>query len=140
MTFDLNGYNVIVDGISPEYLAEGEIYNFVVDGDDWSYVTGADGKSSRAKTNINTGVLSITTQRTSPTNTQFATLRKKDLTTPGGYYFKVLVKDTLGQTVIESAKASFVKSPDAPDSNTEVTSRTWDIKLLDADIFIGGND
>jgi len=137
--FDINAFSVIVDDtIKPEKLGEGNCYNWAADGDDYNFMLGADGKSSAARTNIKSGVFSIILQEGSVTNTEFANLRRKDMQTAGGYYFKLSVKNTLGTLVISSKKCKFVKNPDGGYGSDGVPTYTWDIKVLENDAFMGG--
>ena len=142
-TFDLNYYNVIIGGIPPEGYADGESVKFTPDGDDWNFQNGADGQTSRNRTNIKSGMLEITLLRTSATNTFFSALRSLDLATPGGALFPVIIKDTIGQTAINSDESCFVALPEAADGNGDPTSRVWQIKMMNIDLnntVIGGNE
>jgi len=143
MTFDIDQFNVIIAGAAPSDLGDGEVYKFTSDGDDWNFLTGADGVTSRSKTNIKSGMFDIVLKRTSPDNTRFSGLRITDLTTPGGEPFTVLVKDNAGSTVLQSDECCFVGVPEAGESSTEVSTRTWQVKMMNIDInqmIIGGNE
>jgi len=137
-TFDINFYNVIIDGNSPVGLDEGSVFKFVMDGDDWTFKNGADGRTSRSRSNIKSGVFTVTLSRTSSSNTVFSNLRKADLTTPSGVTFPFVVKDAIGKTIISTDRACIVKVPDDYDSNPDVTNRAWDFKLMETTERVSG--
>jgi hypothetical protein len=141
-TFDINYFNTIVGGIAPEAYADGECVTFAPDGDDYTFVSGADGATGRNRTNIKSGILEISLLQHSSTNIAFSKLRTADLTTPGGVMFAVNVKDSIGQTAIKSDECCFTKPPDMAFGNGDASTFVWSIKMTNIDLdnsVFGGN-
>lgn len=136
-TYDPKSIALTVNGIPISGFADGEFISFEYDEDAFSKVTGADGISSRAKSNNNDGNLTITLQQTSPSNDVLTGIAVADKLSNTGVV-PVILKDILGTTTIFSANGWIRRIPQVNYSK-EISNREWVLDLSSVEVFLGGN-
>lgn len=134
-----NPANIIISvgGTPISGFADGTFLELVADNQQFTRVTGADGYTTRIKSNNYSGQLTLTLSLTSPSNDVLSAILNADRLNDAGVV-PVLIKDLNGRTVIFSASGWIQQFPDLTFSN-EFTTRAWTLDLADIDIFIGGN-
>lgn len=135
--YDAKQVQVIVDGQSITGFADGTFVEIEFDEQQWNKVTGADGLTSRAKTNNNTGTVTVTLLATSSGNDILSSIWNKDRRSNTGV-FNLLVKDSTGRTVWSSAQAWIQQMPTQSFSK-EVDERAWVIDCVELAGQAGGN-
>jgi len=128
---------VIFGGIPLDGFVDGTFLDLQFDEVQWNKVTGADGLTSRAKTNNYAGILTLTLQQTSNSNDYLAGIWNADRRTSAGV-LPLLVKDASGRTVIAAKNAWIRQAPNLSFSK-EVEGREWALDLDDMEWFGGGN-
>lgn len=136
-SYDPKQVNVIVGGAPIGGYADGNFVEITFEEEQFKKVTGADGLTSRAKTNNHSGSISITLQATSSSNDVLSLLWNADRRTNGGVV-PILVKDSSGRTLAAAAHAWIKKLPDVA-FGKEISERTWEFDCAELEIFVGGN-
>ena len=137
-TYDPKDASLIVGGFAMSGFADGTFISVERTSDAFSKVTGADGITSRAKSNDKSGTITITLAQTSPSNDILSGFAILDESKNAGVVPASLL-DFAGKTVAASAFAWVKKSPKA-DYSKEVGNREWVLDCADLDLFIGGSD
>ena len=137
-TYDPKSILINVGGIPLSGFADGAFVEIVADNPQFSKVTGADGYTTRIKSNDYSATLTLTLSQTSPSNDVLSAFLNADRVANLGV-FPVMIKDISGNTLIFSATGWIQQFPDITYSN-EISNRAWSIALVDLDIFVGGND
>lgn len=117
--------------------ADGTFLEITADNQQFTKVTGADGYTTRVKSNNYGGVMTLTLAQSSPSNDALSIILNADRATNAGVV-PILIKDMSGTTVMFSAAGWIQQFPDVTYGN-EMNNRAWAIELADIDIFIGGN-
>lgn len=101
---------------------------------------GADGFSTRAKSNNNSGEVTFTLAQTSASNDDLSNMHALDLgnSTGSGGIGTLMVKDNNGNTLCEADTAWIKKFPDAAFAR-EAGTREWTIATNNLKMFVGGN-
>lgn len=136
-TFDPASVVITVGGIPMSGYADGTFALLSRSVDAWSMVTGADGLTTRVKSNDRSGTLTLTLAQTSPSNDALSAFAIDDELNNSGVV-PILIKDLSGSTILFSATGWVQKFPDVEYSNI-LTDREWILGLADIDIFVGGN-
>ncbi len=136
-TYDPKEVHIIVGGFEMLGLADGTFLTVSRNNDAYSMVAGADGETSRAKSNDKTGSAVLTLQQTSPSNDILSGFAIADELSNSGV-IPIIVTDALGTTTLFSAEGWGKKLPDAEFSK-EISNRVWTFDLASIDAFIGGN-
>ena len=136
-TYDPAEVALIVGGVPITGLADGTFLSISRDEQAYSKVTGADGTTSRAKSNNRAGTMTFTLKQTSPANDVLTGFMVADETSNNGVV-PVLVKDRLGNSVAATSAAWVQQAPDQGFSK-EIEEREWVLDCGTIDIFIGGN-
>ncbi len=137
-TYDPKEVHIIIGGFEMMALTDGTFFTITMDDDAYAKVTGADGETSRAKSNNNGAEATISLQQTSPSNDILSGIAIADKLSNSGIV-PVIVKDSLGTTVLFSAEGWVKKMPDVT-YGKEIGNRDWPIDLANVDVFIGGNE
>lgn len=137
-TYDPKQVQLIIGGNQIGGFADGEFINAERDEDAFTKVTGADGETSRAKSNNKAGSLTLTLAGTSSSNDALSAIAIADELDNDGIV-EVYIKDTLGTSVLFSAQGWIRKMP-AYSADKEITNREWVLDLANVDTFIGGNN
>lgn len=136
-TYDPKQVAIIVAGSQISGYANGSFIKVERDEDAFSKVTGADGYSSRAKSNNRGGVMTVTLAQTSDSNDILNAFALADEVSNAGVV-PVMMKDNSGRTTIFSGFA-WVKKTAGADFAKEIGNREWIFDMTDVDINHGGN-
>jgi hypothetical protein len=136
-TFDAKEVQVIFGGNPITGYADGTFVSIAFDEQQWNKVTGADGLTSRSKTNNYAGTVTITLLQTSPGNDILNSYWKKDRQSNAGAT-TLLIKDSLGRTRWSAQHAWVQQMPDQ-DFSKETEDREWVIDCADLMGDTGGN-
>ena len=128
---------LIVGGSPMSGYADGTFLEVAFDEQQWNKVTGADGRTSRAKTNNRAGNITITLQQTSDSNDVLSGFMIADEATGDGVV-PVLVKDNSGRTLAATSAAWVQQSP-GQEYSKDVENREWVMDCAGIDMFVGGN-
>lgn len=136
-TYDPSQVQIIVGGVPLSGFADGTFIEVSRDEQMYTKVTGADGKTSRAKTSNRAGDFTFTLKQTSPANDILSGFAVADEIDNAGVV-PVLIKDGSGRTVCASSAAWVRQMPDQPFAK-EISNREWVLDAAGIDIFVGGN-
>jgi hypothetical protein len=136
-TYDAKKVKVIVGGIPLSGYADGTFIKIERDNDLFTKVVGADGITSRSKSNDRGGTAVLTLKQTSPSNDILSAFHLTDELTNAGI-FPLLVQDMSGRSTFISATAWIKKLPSS-EFGKDLGNREWTFDLVDVDIFVGGN-
>lgn len=114
------------DGMTVEY--ESNLFNLTV---------GADGESTRAKTNNRSAKIMIRLQKTSPANDILNEYYQADKLSNGGV-FPLLIKDNNGTELHGAEQCWIEKEPNAP-FGAESPVREWTLRTDNLNSIFGGN-
>lgn len=136
-TFDPASVVVTIGGVPMSGYADGTFLLIQRAVDAWSMVVGADGLTTRVKSNNRSGTMTLTLTQSSPSNDVLSGFANLDELSNAGIV-PVLVKDLSGNSVYFSATGWIQRYPDSEFSNI-MSNREWVIALADIDIFVGSN-
>lgn len=136
-SYDPKQVQVIVDGNPITGYADGTFVEVEFDEQQWNKVTGADGLTSRSKTNNYGGAITITLLATANGNDILSALWQKDRRANTGV-FNALIKDATGRTVWSSAK-SWIQQMPTQGFSKDTEERAWIIDCADLQGHAGGN-
>ncbi len=136
-TYDPKSVLVTVGGVSMSGYADGTFLEITADNQQFTKVTGADGYTTRVKSNNYGGIMTLTLSQSSPSNDVLSGILALDRAANGGVV-PVLIKDMSGNTVVFAATGWIQQFPDMSFGN-EINDRAWIIDLADIDIFVGSN-
>ena len=136
-SYDPKSVIVSVGGVPISGYADGTFIEISRDDVAFTKVVGADGNTSRVKSNNTGGTLTITLQQTSPSNDILSAFAQADELTNSGVV-PILVKDLSGNSIYFSATGWIQKYPDSIFAN-EINTRAWVLDLADLDMFVGSN-
>lgn len=137
-TYDPSQVMLIVGGVAMGGFSENTFITVTRDEDAYTKVTGADGKTSRAKNANKAGSIAATFKQTSPSNDILSGFAILDELSNSGIV-PILLKDNLGSSIYGSATGWIRKQPDA-DFAKEISDREWMLDLAEMSAFTGGND
>ncbi len=136
-TYDPKEVHIIIGGFEMTGFADGTFLTISRDNDSFSKVSGADGETSRAKSNDKGGGAILSLQQTSPSNDILSGIVIADELSNSGVV-PMIVTDSLGTTVLFSGEG-WIKKPAEVTFAKEIGNRDWNLDLASMDIFIGGN-
>ncbi len=136
-SYDPKQVQVIVDGNPITGFADGTFVEVEFDEQQWNKVTGADGLTSRAKTNNYAGVITITLLSTSSGNDILSALWNRDRRSNTGVV-NVLIKDATGRTVWSSPQTWIQQIPTQSFSK-DTEERSWVLDSAGLAGHAGGN-
>lgn len=136
-TVDPKSVIIAIGGVPVSGFSDGTFLEISSDAQQFNKVTGADGFTTRVKTNNYGGTLTLTLAQSSPSNDVLSALFIADRLRNAGVV-PVLIKDLTGTTIIFAASGWIQQIPDVSYGNT-VLDRAWIIDLAEMDAFIGGN-
>jgi len=136
-TFDPKSLIITIGGAVISGYADGEFLSIIADNQQFTKITGADGFTTRVKSNNYGGTMTLTLSQTSPSNDVLSGFLNLDRISNLGV-LPILIKDLSGTTTLFSAQGWIQQFPDVTFSN-EISNRAWTLDLVDIDIFIGGN-
>lgn len=136
-TYDPKSVVITVGGIPMSGYADGTFCEVTRDDVAFTKVVGADGTTTRVKSNNTGGSLVITLKQSSPSNDVLSGFAQADELANAGVV-PILVKDLSGNSIYFSATGWIQKVADSTFGN-EINNRTWTLDLADVDIFVGSN-
>lgn len=136
-TYDPKQVVLTVGGIPIGGYADGTFIEHEFDDDAFTKVTGADGFSSRAKSNNYDSMITVTLAQTSPSNDTLNAFAIADKLSNSGVV-PVVLKDVGGTTTIFSANGWIRKQANV-EFGKEITNREWVLDLVSTDAVVGGN-
>ena len=136
-TYDPKAVVITVGGAPMSGFADGTFLTVDRDENAFTKVTGADGTSTRVKSNNRSGSLTLTLKQSSPSNDILSGFAALDELTNSGVV-PILIKDLSGNSLFFSATGWIQKYPSS-DFAKEISNREWVMDLVDVDMFIGSN-
>lgn len=137
MTFDPKDVVVSIGGVPMSGYADGTFLEITADTQQFTKVVGADGYTTRVKSNNYGAVMTLTLSQSSPSNDVLSGILNLDRLSNRGVV-PILVKDLSGTTVFFAGTGWIQQFPDVSYGN-EINNRAWVFDLAEVDIFIGGN-
>ena len=134
-TYDPKNVKIIAGGIPITGYADGSFVVISRNADAFTLYTGADGQSSRSKSNDRSGTITLTLAKTSLSNDFLSAFAEADELTNSGV-FPIVVKDLSGTTTAFSDSAFIQKKPDWTGSK-EIDESEWVIMCPDMDYVHG---
>lgn len=138
MLYTVDPKKVIVNlgGVPIAGWAEDQL-SIEYDEDLFNEMVGCTGEVARAHINNRTGTCKLNLLQTSQSNDTLSTLYLRDVAGNAGVV-PFEVRDVNGTTLVKAAMA-YVKKPAKVDSGKSVKVREWTLRVIDLDMFIGGN-
>lgn len=138
-TYDPKGISIIAGGVELSGFPDGEF--LTVERADVAFrkVSGADGFTSRAKTNDRSGTARLRLKQTSPSNAVLSAFAQLDERTGRGV-FPFIVRDRNSEATLVFAAAAWVEQLPEMTYSKDIEEREWLIALADVDEFVGGVD
>lgn len=136
-TFDPKSVIVVIGGVPMSGYADGTFLEVTADNQQFTKVVGADGFTTRVKSNNYGGIMTLTLAQSSPSNDVLSGFLALDRAANAGVV-PILIKDMSGTTIIFSATGWIQQFPDITFGN-EMNNRAWAIDLAEIDILVGGN-
>ena len=136
-TYDPKSVVITVGGVPMSGFADGTFLEITRDDAAFTKVVGADGTTTRVKSNNTGGSMTITLKQSSPSNDVLSAFAQADELTNTGVV-PILVKDLSGNSIYFSATGWIQKYPDSVFAN-EINNRAWVLDLADVDMFVGSN-
>jgi hypothetical protein len=118
-------------------FADGTFFTVERTEDTFTETTGADGETTRVKSNNRSGRAKITLKQSSSSNDHLSVCAALDEGANAGVG-EFQYKDVLGTTLVFAAQA-YVKKPANVESAKTATDREWNLFLVDVKMFVGGN-
>lgn len=137
-TYSPEEYRISIGGQLAHGFEDGTFVEVAPDEDLYNKHTGADGRTSRARTANRSGTITLTLARTSPFNAVMSAFMLADEAADAGV-FPVLIKDGKGSTRVFSATSWIQTRPTMADSK-DIEPRQWVIACSRIDLFVGGNN
>jgi hypothetical protein len=137
-TYDYNQVAVIIGGSQVSGLAEGDdVVSVEQDADAWNLTVGADGESTRSKSNNNSGTVTLKLMQTSDMNDILSSYYQADKLSNAGK-FPVMIKDNSGRT-LHMAEQAWVQKLPTSSFGANAGEREWVIRTGELVSTIGGN-
>jgi hypothetical protein len=140
LTTDIDPSKIIINfgGINISGYADGTYALLERNEDLWNSVTGADGFTTRVKTNNFAGLLTLTLMQSSPSNSLLMAFYLLD-ETEGKGVLPMSFKN-LNSSELAFAPAAWIRKVPNLEHGKELTNREWAIAMSDLTIFAGGNE
>ncbi len=136
-TVDPKNVIIAIGGVPMSGFADGTFLEISSDAQQFTKVTGADGHTTRVKTNNYGGTLTLTLSQSSPSNDVLSAMFNADRLRNAGVV-PVLIRDLTGTTEIFAATGWIQQIPSVIYGNA-VNNREWVLDLAEMDAFVGGN-
>jgi hypothetical protein len=136
-TYDCKKVLCVVGGIPLSGFSDGDVVDIERNEDTFTLQVGADGESTRSKSNNRSGRFTFHLAQSSAANALLSALAKTDETSNNGAV-AVMVKDASGGSVYQASQAWIVKPPTAA-FKRESDVRDWVLETGDLEWFEGGN-
>ena len=136
-TYDPKAVICSIGGVPMSGYPDGTFIEISRDDVAFTKVVGADGTTTRVKSNNTGGTLTVTLKQSSPSNDVLSAFAQADERANLGVV-PILIKDLSGNSISFSATGWVQKLPDQIFAN-EINNRVWVFDLADVDIFVGSN-
>lgn len=136
-TYDPKAITVVIGGFPMGGFADGTFVSVMRSNDAFTKTVGADGDTTRVKSNDKSGELTLTLDQTSLSNDALSTIAIRDELANAGVV-TVRIKDLLGASLYVSATGWIRKVPEV-EYGKETSTREWVLDLADLETFTGGN-
>lgn len=136
-TFDPKSVIVTIGGVPMSGYADGTFLEITADTQQFTKIVGADGFTTRVKSNNYGGVMTLTLSQSSPSNDVLSGFLQLDRASNRGVV-PILIKDMSGTTIIFAGTGWIQQFPDVIFGN-EINNRAWILDLAEIDVLIGGN-
>lgn len=136
-TYDPKAVVITIGGVPMSGFSDGTFLEISRDAQAFTKVVGADGTTTRVKSNNTGGTMTVTLKQSSPSNDVLSAFAQADALSNAGVV-PILVKDLSGNSVYFSATGWIQKIADSTFS-ADVSDRAWTLDLADVDIFVGSN-
>jgi hypothetical protein len=136
-TYDAAQVILTVNGVEISGYASDTFISIEREEPSFTKVVGADGTTSRAKSNNRSGTMTITLSQTSPSNDYLSALLAQDELSNSGVV-PVILKDISGQSRFFSG-TGWVQGMPSVEYAKEISDREWLIDLADMEFNIAGN-
>lgn len=136
-TYDAKQVAVVIGGVICQAYADGEFVRVERNQDQFTLIKGADGESTRSKSNDRSGRITLILQQTSETNDLLAAIAVADEVSNNGIV-PILVKDNSGNSLHTAAQAWLVKYPNSS-YGKESGTKEWVFETDELITFPGGN-
>ena len=136
-TYDPKQVVVSIGGVPMSGFADGTF--LLVDRDEqmFSKIVGADGTTTRVKSNNRSGTMTLTLKQSSPSNDVLSGFAALDELSNTGVV-PVLIKDLSGNSIFFSA-TGWIQKYASSEFGKEINNREWVLDLADVDVFVGSN-
>jgi len=128
---------ISIGGVPMSGFADGTFLMIERDEDAFTKVTGADGYTTRVKSNNRCGSLTLTLKQSSPSNDVLSGFANLDELSNAGVV-PILIRDISGTSTYFSATGWIRKYPSSEFAK-ELSNREWILDLADLDVFVGSN-
>lgn len=136
-TYDPASVVISVGGVPMSGFADGTFLTVDRDENAFTKVTGADGTSTRVKSNNRSGTMTLTLKQSSPSNDILSGFAALDELSNLGVV-PIIIKDLSGNSLFFSATGWVQKYP-STEFAKEISNREWTLDLVDVDMFVGSN-
>lgn len=136
-TYDAAQVILTINGVEISGYAADTFISIEREEPSFTKVVGADGTTSRAKSNNRSGTMTITLSQTSPSNDYLSALLAQDELSNSGVV-PVILKDISGQSRFFSG-TGWVQGMPTVEYAKEISDREWLIDLADMEFNIAGN-
>lgn len=136
-SFDPKDVIVTVGGFPIGGWADGEFMSFERNSDAFTQTVGADGDTTRVKSNDKSGNLTLTLDQTSLSNDVLSAIATADELSNSGIV-PVLIKELNGTSTLFAGNGWVQKLP-VMAYGKETTTRVWVIAMAETNVFVGGN-
>ncbi|NJR73240.1 MAG: DUF3277 family protein [Scytonema sp. CRU_2_7] len=136
-TFDPKDVIVTIGGAIMGGYADGTFVGVERAEDAFSASVGADGETTRVKSNNKMTMLTLTLAQTSDSNSILSALAILDEKTNQGVV-PVVVKEINGDTLVTGGKA-WIRKIASIEYGKEIATREWVIDIAEGEMIVGGN-
>ena len=138
-TFDPSKVAVSIGGYPISGFAEGTFIEAERTSDMFTKKTGADGHTSRTKSNDRSGTVTLTLAQTSQSNNALSAIAIADELTSTGVV-PIMITDLSGSTTLFTGTGWVRKMPNISLGGDDIAGIGWQLDCADMDYFIGGNN
>lgn len=137
-TYDPSNVQIIMGGHAVTGFADGTFIDISPDEQRYNKTVGADGETSRSRTNNRCKTITVTLKQTSASNDFFSGLALADETDNAGAV-PIMIKEIGTGKTIGFAQAAWIENDPNVTYSKDVEDRAWTIATTNMDLFIGGN-
>lgn len=136
-TINAKQVSIVIGPHAVSGFAAGSFVTITKDEPAYTKKVGTDGKVTRAKSNNDSGTITIRLDQASASNDYLSGIALLDRASDTGVV-PMLVRDANGTTIISAESVWVQKMPDTEYSN-EALDREWVLDCGPMDMFVGGN-